>query len=77
MEGGCTAPIGALAKYDEEEDTIEFKGILLSIDGKQKLEINRKAAISEWKKLGFKAAQEVLENGGAALMTKIKNELKK
>jgi hydroxymethylbilane synthase len=77
LEGGCTAPIGALAKYDEEEDTIEFKGILLSIDGKQKLEINRKAAISEWKKLGFKAAQEVLENGGAALMTKIKNELKK
>jgi hydroxymethylbilane synthase len=77
LEGGCTAPIGALAKYDEEEDTIEFRGILLSIDGKQKLEINRKAAISEWKKLGFKAAQEVLENGGAALMTKIKNELKK
>ena len=53
LEGGCTAPIGALAKYNEEEDTIDFKGVLLSIDGKQKLEIDKKVDISEWKKLGF------------------------
>lgn len=77
LEGGCTAPIGALAKYNEEEDTIDFKGVLLSIDGKQKLEIDKKVDISEWKKLGFNSAQEILENGGAELMTKIKNELKK
>lgn len=77
LEGGCTAPIGALAKYNENDDTIDFKGILLSIDGKQKLEIEKSVDISEWKKLGFNLAQEVLENGGADLMTKIKNELKK
>jgi hydroxymethylbilane synthase len=41
LEGGCTAPIGAIAKYNEDEDTIEFKGVLLSIDGKQKLEIKK------------------------------------
>lgn len=77
LEGGCTAPIGALAKYNEEEDSIEFQGVLLSIDGKQKLEIDKKVDISEWKKLGFNSAQEILENGGAELMSKIKNELKK
>ena len=77
LEGGCTAPIGALAKYIEEEDTIEFKGVLLSIDGKQKLEIEKKVDISDWKKLGFNAAQEIIENGGAELMKEIKNELKK
>jgi hydroxymethylbilane synthase len=77
LEGGCTAPIGALARYNEEEDTIDFQGVLLSIDGKQKLEIDKKVDISEWKKLGFNSAQEILENGGAALMTKIKSELKK
>ena len=37
LEGGCTAPIGAFAKYNQNEDTIDFKGVLLSIDGKQKL----------------------------------------
>ena len=77
LEGGCTAPIGALAKYNENDDTIDFKGILLSIDGKQKLGIEKKVDISDWKKLGFNSAQEILENGGAELMKKIKNELKK
>ena len=77
LEGGCTAPIGALAKYDEEEDIIDFKGVLLSIDGKQKIEIDKKVDISEWKKLGFNSAQEILNNGGTELMAKIKNELKK
>ena len=77
LEGGCTAPIGALAKYNENDDTIDFKGILLSIDGKQKLEIEKKVDISDWKKLGFNAAQEIIENGGAELMKEIKNKLKK
>ena len=77
LEGGCTAPIGALAKYNEEQDSIDFKGVLLSIDGKQKLEIDKSVDISEWKKLGFNSAHEILENGGAALMAKIKSELNK
>ncbi len=77
LEGGCTAPIGALAEYDEEKDTIEFKGVLFSIDGKQKIEIEKSVDISEWKKLGFHSAQEILKNGGAELMVEIKNQLKK
>ena len=77
LEGGCTAPIGALAEYDEEKDTIEFKGVLFSVDGKQKIEIEKSVDISEWKKLGFHSAQEILNNGGAELMVEIKNQLKK
>ena len=77
LEGGCTAPIGALAKYNESNDTIEFQGVLLSVDGKQKLEINKEVDISEWKKLGFSCAKEILENGGNELMTEIKKQLKK
>lgn len=77
LEGGCTAPIGALATYNEDEDTIVFKGNLLSIDGKQKFEIEKNVPINEWKKLGFYAAKEILENGGAALMTELRSQLKK
>jgi hydroxymethylbilane synthase len=77
LEGGCTAPIGAIAKYNEKEDTIAFKGVLLSIDGKQKLEIEKVVGISEWKKLGFNSAQEILNNGGSVLMEEIKKILKK
>lgn len=77
LEGGCTAPIGALARYNEKDDTIEFTGVLLSIDGKEKLEINKTVDISEWKKLGFISAQEILNNGGTELMAAIKKILQK
>lgn len=77
LEGGCTAPIGAFAKFNEADDTISFKGILLSIDGKEKIEIDKKVSIEEWKKLGYFSAQEVLDNGGNELMANIKSQLKK
>ena len=77
LEGGCTAPIGALAIYNEKEDMIDFTGVLFSIDGKQKLEVSKKVAVSEWKKLGFHCAQEILANGGTAVMIEIKEKLKK
>jgi hydroxymethylbilane synthase len=77
LEGGCTAPIGALARYCELEDSFTFKGSLLSIDGKQKLEIEKIVPVEEWKKLGFNCANEILENGGAELMKSIKESLKK
>lgn len=77
LEGGCTAPIGAIAKYNEHDDTMHFKGVLFSLDGKQKFEIEKKVPINEWKKLGFFAAKEILENGGAALMTELRSQLKK
>jgi hydroxymethylbilane synthase len=77
LEGGCTAPIGALAKYNEKDDTIEFKGVLFSIDGKEKMEVDKIVPIEQWKKLGFESAKEILENGGAVLMKIIKETLKK
>lgn len=77
LEGGCTAPIGALATYNEDEDTIHFDGVLFSLDGKEKIEVHKIVDISEWKKLGFYSAQEILEKGGIELMMQIKNNLKK
>jgi hydroxymethylbilane synthase len=77
LEGGCTAPIGAIATYNEKQDVIDFTGVLLSIAGKQKLEVTKTVAVSEWKKLGFHTAQEILANGGTVVMTEIKEKLKK
>jgi len=77
LEGGCTAPIGAIAKYNEADDTMYFKGTLHSLDGKQKFEVEKNVPLIEWKKLGFFAAKEILENGGAELMTELRSQLKK
>lgn len=77
LEGGCTAPIGAVAIYNEHDDTIEFKGCLHAIDGSKKFEINKVVPIEEWKKLGFYCAKEILENGGSELMEQIKSQITK
>ena len=75
LEGGCTAPIGAFCQIIE--DDIHFKGNLLSIDGSEKIEIERTVPLQQWKKLGFELATEILQNGGAELMKSIKEKLKK
>lgn len=75
LEGGCTAPIGALAKINNNE--IHFVGNLFSIDGKEKLEIERTISSDNWTDFGKNCAIEILEKGGAALMKSIKESLKK
>ena len=75
LEGGCTAPIGALAKINNNE--IHFVGNLFSIDGKEKLEIERTISLDNWTDFGKNCADEILEKGGAKLMKTIKETLKK
>jgi hydroxymethylbilane synthase len=47
------------------------------LDGTQKIEIEKTVPMQEWKKLGFYCAQEILLNGGIALMESIRKDLKK
>ena len=75
LEGGCTAPIGALAKINNNE--IHFVGNLFSIDGKEKLEIERTISLDNWTDFGKDCANEILERGGMELMKIIKESLKK
>lgn len=75
LEGGCTAPIGGNAKITGE--TISFKGILIAIDGSEKVEVEKSVPLSEWRNLGKICAEEVLHKGGKKLMESIKVEMKK
>ncbi len=76
LEGGCTAPIGALATFIDDE--IRFEGVLLSIDGKEKLHIEKvMPANGDYSNFGNDCADEILENGGVALMEKIRSQLTK
>ncbi|MBP2834163.1 hydroxymethylbilane synthase [Aquimarina sp. U1-2] len=74
LEGGCTAPIGALATL--ENDQIEFTGALFSLNGKRKVEVTQKVNIGEARNLGISCAQEILDNGGRELMQEIKSIIK-
>lgn len=72
LEGGCTAPIGALATIKDQ--SVYFEGALFSLDGKQKISAKKEVKLSEAKGLGKACAQEVLEKGGDKLMQEIRNE---
>lgn len=74
LEGGCTAPIGALAKIVNDE--VYFHGALFSLDGKKKIEVERALPLTEVKNMGKECALEILENGGKELMSRIKSVLK-
>lgn len=85
LEGGCTAPIGALAEI--VGDAIQFKGCLFSLDGQQKLEIATSVSLGDLQGVveardilvglntGLEAAKELLNKGGSELMAEIKKEM--
>lgn len=73
LEGGCTAPIGAIATIDK--DSLNFEGVLLSLDGKQKIAVKKSISTQHYKDFGRTCAQEILNNGGSEMMVEIKKEL--
>jgi hydroxymethylbilane synthase len=73
--GGCSTPISAFAEIKNEH--VFFKGNILSLDGKEKAEVEMIEPIeSSIHDLGIKAAQKLLENGGLAIAEKIRNTAK-
>jgi hydroxymethylbilane synthase len=69
--GGCSTPISALAI--EENGVIQFKGNILSLDGKKKIEIEKKASSSKAGNVGKLAAEDLLANGGKEIADSIRN----
>ncbi|CAM1346714.1 hydroxymethylbilane synthase [Tenacibaculum insulae] len=68
LEGGCTAPIGALAYVDAKTEEINFKGLLLSRDGKKKISVTKNAKMGRHRYLAKDCADYVINRGGKELM---------
>ena len=72
LEGGCTAPIGARATISG--NNITFEGRIASLDGSKEIDLKE---VTEWNDdLGVRFAQQVLDNGGKAIMEEIKPSYK-
>ena len=72
--GGCSTPISALAEV--KDDTIIFKGNILSIDGKEKVAVEKTIPIAEASGFGKTAAEYLLANGGQKIADGIRNAAK-
>ncbi|PID69968.1 MAG: hydroxymethylbilane synthase [Flavobacteriales bacterium] len=68
MEGGCSAPIGALATIKDEKITLE--AIVLSEDGTRKKEVNKIVALHKHKYLAKDCADIVIARGAKKLISK-------
>ncbi len=67
--GGCSTPISALAQFDGDE--IFFHGNILTVDGKQKVEIEKYVAQQDFNDAGINLAHQLLENGGREIAATI------
>ena len=70
LEGGCAAPIGAHAKI--VHSSIVFRGILLSVDGKDKIEINEVHKLDKTEDLGERLAKKIISLGGDRILNSLK-----
>ncbi|WP_372733752.1 hydroxymethylbilane synthase [Nocardioides sp.] len=71
LEGGCSAPIGALAEVVEGEDGEELwlRAIALSTDGTLSVRMSATGSVSDAVGLGDRLAKEMLADGAADLET--------
>jgi hydroxymethylbilane synthase len=63
--GGCSTPISALAEVKNRQ--IYFQGNILSVDGKQKVAIEKTIPLDATTGTGTLLAKELLANGGQAI----------
>jgi hydroxymethylbilane synthase len=71
LEGGCSAPIGALAFIKNEE--ILFHAALFSLDGTKKIEVKRVEKLGAHHNMAQYCADFIIERGGNRLMDELKN----
>lgn len=70
LMGGCTTPISALAQIQNNQ--MHFSGSLLSVDGMQKIVTEKQLPLEQAAQLGVIAANEILQNGGKAIVDAMK-----
>ena len=71
LSGGCSTPISALAQI--KDGYLQFKGSMVSVDGKEKIETEKKMALHKTEDLGREAALEIMANGGNRIIEAIRN----
>lgn len=68
LEAGCSAPLGAYARFISD-DEIEFKGIVLTEDGSEKIELRETVRTNHVSDFGKKMADEALSLGAERFLS--------
>jgi hydroxymethylbilane synthase len=71
LEGGCSAPIGALVR--PVDSGWHFEGVLISPDGQKRCDVETTCSDGELAGLGARMAKQILQSGGDAIMKSIRD----
>ncbi|MGV3596149.1 MAG: hydroxymethylbilane synthase [Sediminibacterium sp.] len=71
LMGGCATPISALAQIQGDE--IFFQGNVVSLDGKEKVDISTTVPVTVGAEIGTEAGQEILGMGATEIIQAIRN----
>ena len=71
LEGGCSSPIGAIAKVDDEE--VLFRGGLFSLDGTKAVTIEKRTTRSNAVSDVTLWVDEVLKSGGEEILKELRD----
>ena len=72
LEGGCTAPIGAFAKINN--DVISIIGHISSFDGKKHITNQTASQYNNSDKLGITLAKQMLRDGGDKILSEVRGK---
>jgi hydroxymethylbilane synthase len=72
LRAGCSAPVGAYARLSDD-GKFHLSAVVLSVDGKRRLEAHAEAELSEAASLGQHIASSLLAQGAAELIASAKN----
>lgn len=73
IQGGCSIPAFAYACLNGK--TITIRGGIVSLDGKQLIQLELAGPSVEARQIGESLGQQVLESGGAAILKNIKSQM--
>lgn len=70
LEGGCTAPIGALAVI--KDDMVRLRAGIFSLDGSRQVQLDKEIPMDRAAGFGASCATEIRDSGGAAILEEIR-----
>lgn len=71
LEGGCQIPVGALGTV--EEDRIELRAIVCSLDGRESVEDRAEGHLQRAAELGRELAEKLLGRGAEEILARIRS----
>lgn len=67
LEGGCTTPIGAYAKFESGGKKIRVRAEVLSCDGTKSIKVDEKISAENWEEEAQKLGRKLADMGGKML----------